>query len=979
MSKPVLSAAAVLVLVALAGAFWLLLDSGQEHGGGSTTEAPPPSPFTTPSKPSSGGQSGDGKIEIARYSSTDPAEAAPPRVLVVDEEDRPVANATVDVLRSRGDMNGFRGIDFLNGDDVSRRALRTLKSDASGVVELDRMPRRQLELVGRADRRVGGLELDPRELSTAAANGNGEFRLVLKPIKSVDVEVVDASGSPVPGVRVRATIPDEMRPPARHAAWTSDPEGRAMVELTSLDGSLYDAPELAIQATLPGLPPVNEPVAPKEGTIRATVHVPTVVLARVTVKVPESETAPKEMTLQWNVVPQEGDLSGPRAFGAMFGGGLGQRTFTGTKVVVGGFAPGSSGRFTLTSDERIASHLAFKIPTDAKSVTFEIQLGKKQPYLTARMVDDAGHPITDGAFAYEVSQTLPPDPGEPAATEVSVRTRGRGMNGPGFNRGGRQTTVEPDESGMVKIAVAPDVAGSLKVYDTESPDLFGDRPTKAALERAFDAVPAGSTVTIKDLVIPRRPVIVAGVVKTSAGKPVEGARVTLDLAQIQDFNPELFALLRDPARTNDKGRFEVRGNLTGSLTGARLVGRTRGARSQPKDFAQGETDLEIVVEPTGSIAGSVKLASAELKKRVDVEVFTADRANDQSGRGRRGRFGGGPGNRTQVRPEKPAFEIRDLAAGRYDVQFTYDGQEALIVEGVEVRSGETSQDARLAAVILGANALIANVLVITPDGKPFQGADVSFDTGDNGGGGGPGGWRGNGRDRKTTDKDGLASMTFIEAPAAITVRVRAAGYTDQSFEKPPFPIRVTLDKGCELSVLFDIPGGLPALDGISNYTVRASLQTEAPAALPAENARMGRRGGGGGNGPAFGGARGRMRTATVAPGATSATLTGLSAGNWDISLSPVRQSVTEAGNTNFASMFTMTMGSIPLSTTAVPAGSSQLQVHVKVDEKVVTALRELQAAPAPQSTAPQPPNGRPGGGRPGGRPGGGGGGRPGGG
>src|SRR5688572_5689372 len=110
MSRPALSAAAVLVFVALVGAALLLVDLGQDqHGGGLTGQdsGQPESasdPTISPAKREPGTTT---PIEVRKYEeSFSDSPAGGLRVRVVDEEDKPVPNATVDVQRASRTAGG---------------------------------------------------------------------------------------------------------------------------------------------------------------------------------------------------------------------------------------------------------------------------------------------------------------------------------------------------------------------------------------------------------------------------------------------------------------------------------------------------------------------------------------------------------------------------------------------------------------------------------------------------------------------------------------------------------------------------------------------------------------------------------------------------------------------------------------------------------------------------------------------------------
>ncbi len=901
-------------------------------------------------------------------------------VLVVDETDNPLPGASVEIHRADRGRGGPQ--DFFN---TARKPLRTMTADAEGRIPLDQLPRRTLELIGRAPKRVGTLSLDPAEAEDHVVT---PWKLTLKSVKTVEVTVLDTSGSPLPGVRVQATDRNAFGGfgGSRETAWTSDPEGRTTFEITVLDGAIYESDKAEVAATLPGTPRIEGEAGFVDGAAKLVLTAPQAVYVRIKAKPAKGESLPPEMRLDW-AIDGTRDAQGGGDPGAFFRASpFGSRDFTGPTVAVGGFKPGVEVKFTLSADSHLASDKVVTLPATGNRFDVEIDVGPAQPFVAMKLVDELGRAITDGEYSYDIVQ----DGETPAG--AGAEQGGRGGRG---GRGGmgrmnaaqfRRRDLTPDAAGVVRVPVKPSAAGKVTLEEarTGRMRMFGGRDDSAPLaEREFQAPTPGETLKVADVVIPRKPVLAAGRVLDAGGKPVRRATVALaGSGRTQGgrggaggggqpiggggpgggFDARFFALFEAEAVTDAEGKFELRADYAGlDLAGTTLTAATRRSRSTPATFAAGDTNVEIRVIGYGGIKGSIKVISPDLKGDVTIRARPVGEEPNQGG-GFGGFGGGGRGGRTTARVDAKTgnFELKELLPGRYDVSVRYDDAEALSIVGIEVTSGETNADPRLQNVALGGQFLLAAVLVLDADGAPLAGANVNFiaqggSQAGGGGGGGRGGGQGGGRGGSRTDASGRLVRVFPQPPETVTVVVTARDYAQSTIANAAFPLSVRMSRGATLTVAFDLAGGLPAIEGVDGWRVRArASSTAAPAEAPAAaGGRTGRDGQGGGNAPGGagqgggqGGGRGgrqggRDVSARVETGGSEAKLKAMTPGDYDLRLEPILGTgVRGDGSMDFMTMFGGGAG-LEVGRVAIKDGDVSPRFVVTLDAALLAKLKEL--------------------------------------
>ena len=992
MSKPVLIGLAALLVAATA--FFLLLDDG---GRAVSVGREPSSVSSRDRQEKLGPADPVGSLQTSAFDKTRVDENAPGvlAVVVVDESDQPVAGATVEFQRGRGGFGpgrgGMRGGMF--GGDDQAKPLRTAIADSEGRVVVDSATLRNVDIVARHNDLLGMTAYDSNDPS----DFGGSKRVVVKPIKNLEVQVIDTSGSPVPGVRVQANLDDPFNRPRLARQWTADPDGVARLQVTALDPDIYDADEITVAAQLPGTDAVSEKVDMRSAS-RTIVRVPNVVAVNVVVKITGDDTLPERLNLTWTVDNADagGPPNGPGGGRGGMGGfnGMGRRDFSGDRVTVAGFKAASTVRFSLGADERITSRGTLLIPSDSKVATYELQLGKKQPYLTMKLIDDRGTSITEGTFSAEMAYVgdaaAAPSTATPA-TDAVRRTDVAQMGGRGGRGGGnRQIDVDPDGDGVVKIPVDPDKAGTMKFRKSAGGGFGGpgggNNDSAVLATHPFSATAPGQLQTLPDLRIARPPILVAGIVVDAGGSPVANARVTLDLTDAavamrrdqnaaadasqgsgrggpgggRGGNRAAMSLFGLSERSDRDGHFEIRTALTddNKAIPLKVTAQSLGARAESVAFKAGAADVKVIVQPSGSIVGKVRMALAAMKGTISITAAPTSLMSQSDGAPWM-RFVAPGGGRARANKDG-TFTLRDLKPGTYDLMFSYDGEDVTTVSGFEVKGGEPLADPRLSDLVIGTEAWICDVSVINDDGSPIAGASVTFDDGQQNQGGmrrGAGGRMGFGGNRFgrpiRTDSQGRVAPTFVNRVEDLTVTVRVDQFKDQVFKNPGFPLTVRVSKGATLVVSFALPGGAAPIEGLRSFRIRAQkTMTEAELQQTMEAAQRG----GGNNG-----GRSGSHTTNLDAGLMSGEIAGLEPGTYSVLVSAMMEGRGPSGWVPLGNVVINDIDKRMVFTVTLDAASAELLRKAtngrgRGGNRGARGANGTQGAGAPGSAIPAPPN-----------------------
>lgn len=261
----------------------------------------------------------------------------------------------------------------------------------------------------------------------------------------------------------------------------------------------------------------------------------------------------------------------------------------------------------------------------------------------------------------------------------------------------------------------------------------------------------------------------AGTVSDPSGAPISGASISAT-----GLGPA--GMLVWKTTSTDDGGFELGGLFPEPLDmlSASAAGYSAVTRRQ---VAPGGDELELVLQPTGSIAGVVVGLAGEPLPSFVVEVHRAASAESQTG----------PWFKAPVKrafeSDDGAFAVDGLSAGRYTLAITAPGHAPGTVDAFEVRAGEAIDVGR---VRLEEGLTLTGRVVTADGGRPLPGASVELDDGS----GGPFVQPGQARAVPTDAEgrfvlDGLAEGTPTlramhpeYAPAARRVELRRGGSLD---------------------------------------------------------------------------------------------------------------------------------------------------------------------------------------------------------
>jgi hypothetical protein len=276
-------------------------------------------------------------------------------IRVVDESKAPVGGVVVGLHRRDRRTGGDprRAFD-MRGADADAPPWRTSTTDADGRAILHDLPARGVRCVARLGDRLGVVDIDQEDVVEG-----GEHVLVLKPLKRVDVLVVDPNGAPAPFVEISASTADNTPAFQRLTQWTSTPDGKASIEISADQPDLYATENPKIAATLPGSPRVEDVATFVDGVANVVLRTPPSVRVKIAVEAGEGETIPEKATVEWNVEATD-DASDARTFFST--SPFGSKDVVAGVAHVAGFKPGATVRFHLRAEGRAETSTTVELP-----------------------------------------------------------------------------------------------------------------------------------------------------------------------------------------------------------------------------------------------------------------------------------------------------------------------------------------------------------------------------------------------------------------------------------------------------------------------------------------------------------------------------------------------------------------------------------------------------------------------------------------
>ncbi len=256
--------------------------------------------------------------------------------------------------------------------------------------------------------------------------------------------------------------------------------------------------------------------------------------------------------------------------------------------------------------------------------------------------------------------------------------------------------------------------------------LLAQKPGSAPAWKQLNQ-PFNPTRDVKDLLVLTPPAALAGVVADEAGKPVANAEVSVAMAVCEitredgarSFNYFTGKPAHDcfTARTDAAGRFRIEHFPTNATAVLAVKAPGKALRPSPQDsisfdslpYRAGQEDIQLVVEPAGSIEGKIVVAEshepapiARLALQPDGPVFLA--------------FGESEPVQSAA---DGAFHISDVAAGSYQIRAVF-GTNAVpewVADTVPV-SVESGQSMRGVEVTAGHGGLLEVAVLGQNDRKP---------------------------------------------------------------------------------------------------------------------------------------------------------------------------------------------------------------------------------------------------------------------
>jgi hypothetical protein len=186
-------------------------------------------------------------------------------VRVVDEEERPIAGAIVDLVTWRRTFGPFGVVHDNEREEARYRGRATVArmvrlwngvggSERAATDEEGRVHFHHVAYGGtiRARDSRGGAELaGSLELDHRTARVGAEYVLPLRPVRAVDVRVVDASGAPAPRVPVVVTTRGaDLSEPWNSIAQGGDTDHEGRVRIVDVDGRWKSLPGLPVVRAL---------------------------------------------------------------------------------------------------------------------------------------------------------------------------------------------------------------------------------------------------------------------------------------------------------------------------------------------------------------------------------------------------------------------------------------------------------------------------------------------------------------------------------------------------------------------------------------------------------------------------------------------------------------------------------------------------------------------------------------------------------
>jgi hypothetical protein len=518
------------------------------------------------------------------------------------------------------------------------------------------------------------------------------LRIELFVDRELEIQVVDASGQPAPGVPV-AIVLETLR--GANELWKGVTEGEAgLAHLRHADVRLseaYGLGRLAAELDIPTKSPVDvtfEPDPWPSDPLR--IELPET--GSVTVRLFDAAAGPYEKRARVNLYVEREDGEGAPARRVNFE----RRTETGVAIFERVGLDTQMRVLARSEDELKPRSDELQGPSRAgEQVELSITFDERYPRVVGRLLEPGGRPLAS-------------HPVETRVLTTSVKRRS----------GNSHDRVVTDGEGRFQVVISQALReGGTRTLELRARAAGGTSADLSAQLDLSGALP-DEDFDVGDVQLEPAPLICAGHVVDDSGAPVAGARVRLDYARmIAGANGRKDWQRASTATTGPDGAFELRGDV---LPAELRVFATKSgwSHSGPSVVAAGSCDLILRLERNGSLAGYLELNRGVPSRMFEVRAAW-DRV-DANGERRRG-------NRAARSSPDGSFELEAIPPGSVEVSvlFTGSGVRLRRLEGVLVTGGEETRDPRLAPLDLTSEVFAYGIEVVDTALQPVGGGSVS--------------------------------------------------------------------------------------------------------------------------------------------------------------------------------------------------------------------------------------------------------------
>ncbi|MBK8100230.1 MAG: Ig-like domain-containing protein [Planctomycetes bacterium] len=292
---------------------------------------------------------------------------------------------------------------------------------------------------------------------------------------------------------------------------------------------------------------------------------------------------------------------------------------------------------------------------------------------------------------------------------------------------------------------------------------------QGALQVPVDGEAKG-IVDLGDVRFAEEPVQISGVVVDGDGKPMPRLIVSTQSSwqhgahstSVSGNGRQLF--FQHKASTDDQGRFSIRELAPKDVAMPLTIDGGKWVLTEPCSVTPGTQDLKLVVVRGGSLR--VELAAARRPDNLQLLLQRAGSDSSQWGYLRDGRC-----------------SWEGLVPGRYSLSVSTIGDNAVLLQDLDVKPGEACADPRLQDFDVHAHAHIVRLTVRRPDGKPAANTSVHGVQLRGGGGSASG---------HSTNDAGVTEFVFQKGGGKITIDHRDYRYV--AIDQPPVDCTIDLQE-----------------------------------------------------------------------------------------------------------------------------------------------------------------------------------------